>query len=62
LAIENANGELVKVLIDDTLPPGQHAVIWNGTDHDNNPVASGVYFVRATASGVTEGFALTLIK
>jgi len=46
LEILNANGQLVKTLVNNELNPGIHKVEWNGTDNFNNKVSSGVYFYR----------------
>jgi C1A family cysteine protease len=46
LNIYNIKGQLVKSLVDNVLPAGEHSVIWEGTDWKNNPVASGIYFYR----------------
>lgn len=46
LQILNINGELIKTIIDRDFPPGQHEVIWDGTDSQNKKVTSGVYFYR----------------
>ncbi|MFN4112071.1 MAG: FlgD immunoglobulin-like domain containing protein [Ignavibacteria bacterium] len=46
LQILNINGELIKTIFEKELPPGQHEVIWDGTDSQNRKVTSGVYFYR----------------
>ncbi len=46
LQILNINGELIKTLLEKELPPGQHEIIWDGTDSQNQKVTSGVYFYR----------------
>lgn len=46
LQILNINGELVKTLLDKSLPSGQHEIFWDGTDSQNQKVSSGVYFYR----------------
>ncbi|MFA4947606.1 MAG: FlgD immunoglobulin-like domain containing protein [Candidatus Krumholzibacteriia bacterium] len=49
LAIYDAQGRLVKTLVDGTLAGGSHSIIWNGTNESGARVASGVYFSRITA-------------
>lgn len=44
LSIYDVSGRLVRLLLDDRLPPGAYRVLWNGRDGFENPVASGVYF------------------
>ncbi len=49
LRIWNARGELVRVLIDQSLPAGYHDVQWNGRDDRGGTLASGVYLYRLDA-------------
>jgi len=44
--IYNINGHVIKILVDSALPEGEHSVIWDGTDANNQPVGSGVYFFQ----------------
>jgi predicted lipoprotein with Yx(FWY)xxD motif len=46
LSIVNAEGKLVKTLVDDTFDAGVKEVVWNGTDAAGSRVSSGVYFYR----------------
>lgn len=50
LQILNINGELVKTIFEKELPPGQHEVIWDGTDSQNRKVTSGVYLYRLVSN------------
>ena len=43
LAVHDARGRLVKVLLADHLAPGSHQVVWDGRDAEGREVASGVY-------------------
>ena len=50
-------GRLVKTLVDEQMPAGEHSFVWDGADGSGRHVASGVYFVRAEAgrqSGATK--------
>lgn len=60
LAVYDLQGRRVRVLIDETIEAGLHAVAWNGRDDQGSPVASGVYFARLTVDGgvVTQRMAL----
>ncbi|MCX5753045.1 MAG: T9SS type A sorting domain-containing protein [Candidatus Krumholzibacteria bacterium] len=49
LAIYDAQGRLVRTLVEGTLVGGSHSVIWNGTNGSGARVASGVYFSRIVA-------------
>ncbi|MBM4404248.1 MAG: T9SS type A sorting domain-containing protein, partial [Candidatus Cloacimonetes bacterium] len=62
LSVYNLKGQLVKTLINGTVNPGEHRVIWNGTDNSGKSVASGVYFYRLTANGRTETRKMMLMK
>ncbi len=44
--IYNLRGQLVKTLLNDQVSVGIKNVVWNGTDAQNRPVASGLYFYR----------------
>ena len=46
VGVFDLHGRLIKSLVRDDLPAGDHAVTWNGRDALGRPVASGVYFVR----------------
>ncbi len=46
LSIYNVKGQKVVTLVNQHQEAGEYATPWNGTDSENNPVASGVYFYR----------------
>ncbi len=48
--IYNARGMLVRDLFSGDLGAGAHILVWDGRDRQGGAAASGVYFVRATAS------------
>jgi hypothetical protein len=54
LTVYNIKGQLVKNLVNDINPAGEHSVAWNGTDENNRPVSSGVYFYKLNVNGKTE--------
>lgn len=62
LYITNFNFELVKVLIDEELEAGNHCVIWNGSDYNDDPVASGVYYYYLVTNGYANVKQMLLIK
>jgi hypothetical protein len=51
LRIYNARGQLIRKLVDETLPAGDHLVTWNGDDDSGRPVSTGVYFYRLESHG-----------
>lgn len=50
-AVVDVNGRRVRSLIDATLPPGSHQLIWDGRDENQRRVASGVYWVHLQTKG-----------
>jgi subtilisin-like proprotein convertase family protein len=51
LRVYDLSGRLVKTLADETMPAGQHQVIWTGRDETGRRAASGMYFYRLVAEG-----------
>ncbi len=49
LRIFDLAGQLVKVLADEAMEAGPHALRWDGSDASGGRVSSGVYFVRLSA-------------
>jgi len=49
IEIYNLKGQLVKSLVGEDKAAGEHSVIWKGTDNNNRPVSSGVYFYKMSA-------------
>ena len=45
-SIFNIKGQKVKTLVSPNLEKGTHSIIWNGTDENNQSVASGIYFYK----------------
>ncbi len=62
LAVHDASGRLVTVLIDGVLPAGKHQQVWDGSDSRGNTVKSGVYLLRLSGENRTETQRVTLIK
>jgi len=52
----------VATLVNETLPAGEHTVVWNGTDDTGTRVASGVYFYRLVAGEQTMSRKMMLLK
>jgi hypothetical protein len=50
LAIYNVKGQKVKTLVNKPMTSGEHKVVWNGTDENNNSVASGIYYYKLTCN------------
>ena len=62
LEIYNIKGQKVKSLCNDNLKEGNHKYIWNGTDQNNKPVASGVYFAKMTSPSLSKTQKMILMK
>ena len=46
IEVFNIKGQKVKTLARDSLAPGHHTFVWNGTDNNGKSVSSGVYFYK----------------
>lgn len=55
-------GRLVRTLVDDSLPAGEHRLAWDGRDCSGRHVASGVYFVRAEAASQSASRKVVLLR
>ena len=62
LYITNYNFELVKVLIDEELESGNHSVVWEGRDYNDDPVVSGVYYAFFITTNYANMIQILLIK
>jgi len=62
LNIYDVRGRLVTKLLDAYKPSGSHQVVWNGTDMNGNPVASGVYFYSVENQSNKQVRKMMLIK
>jgi len=51
LRIFDANGRLVRTLVDGEQPPGFHELAWDGRDAAGRAVASGIYPYRLQVAG-----------
>ncbi len=62
LKIYDITGKEVTTLINEEMNAGSHEVLWNGTDYNNNKVASGVYFYRLNYNGNYNTKKMLLLK
>jgi|GEM_PF-944476 len=58
----DVRGRLVSKLIRGDYAPGQHSVMWDGTDSANRTVASGVYYLRMTSPDGVNDIRVTLVR
>lgn len=62
ITIFNILGQRVNNLVTGEQPAGFHQAIWDGTNVQGKPVASGVYFYRIKAEGFTQSKKMVLLK
>jgi len=62
IAIFDITGRLVKILIDNVLPAGEHITVWDGTDENGIRVSSGVYIYRMYADDFISSRKMILAK
>jgi flagellar hook assembly protein FlgD len=62
LSIFSINGTLVKELVNGYMPSGDHALEWDGSDKNNNRVASGVYLYRLSNGDKVVSMKMVLSK
>lgn len=53
LSVFNVRGELITNIVDKHMEEGRKELTWRGIDRHGTPVASGVYFCRLRAGGLT---------
>ncbi|MFN0158585.1 MAG: FlgD immunoglobulin-like domain containing protein [Bacteroidota bacterium] len=54
LTVHDQLGQEIRRLVDASVSPGEHSVVWDGLNKNGLEVASGVYFVRARANGFAQ--------
>lgn len=62
IEIFNLKGQKVRELVNEKLNAGMYTVTWDGTDRQNNVVASGIYYLRFTVPERTQTRKITMIK
>ncbi len=62
VAVYNALGQRVRVLVTEYRAAGSHRVTWEGTDENGARLAAGVYFVRMNAGGHEHFQRLVLVR
>jgi len=62
MALYNTLGQRVRLLVDEVRPAGNHQVTWDGTDERGHQVASGLYFCRMQAGGLTQTTKMILMR
>lgn len=62
LSVYDILGQKIATLVNAEQSTGTHQVTWNGTDEGGHEVASGVYFYKLNADGVSETKRMMLVK
>jgi len=62
IVIYNLKGQKVRTLVNERLSAGQHAIVWNGTNDNNERVASGIYFYRMDTGNYSTTKKMILMK
>ena len=62
LVVYDLNGAVVKNLVSSSLEAGHYTAVWNATNNQGNPVASGRYILKMTAPSYSETITMTLLK
>ncbi len=62
LKVFDLRNKLIRSLVDRSLPPGTHAVSWDGADEQNSPVANGIYLYRMQAGGFVQTRKMVLLR
>lgn len=62
VAVVDAAGRSIRLLMEGTLPPGEHQVAWDGANEAGHPVASGTYYAVLSAAGQSVVRALLVLR
>lgn len=62
LAVYDARGRRIRVLVDGRRFPGTFTVAWDGTSQRGTPVAAGVYFCRLLAGDMHQTIGVVHVK
>jgi len=62
LEVYDVRGRSIATLVNEYVYPGEHEVIWHGSDGSGSPVASGLYFCRLDFDGVAQVQEMSLLK
>ena len=62
IEIYNLKGQKIKTLVNGIISAGIHSAIWNGTDENEKPVASGVYLYKMKTGNYVSTKKMILMK
>jgi len=52
LNVYNIKGEKIRSLVNENFTVGEHHILWDGTDDNNNHVSSGIYFFESDINNI----------
>ena len=62
IAVYNLRGERVKTLASGNFKAGSHVLIWDGTDHNDQVSASGIYVLNIIGKDVIKSVKMVMLK
>lgn len=62
IKVYNAPGQVVKTLVDESLPAGYHRINWDGRNDQGKRVSAGVYFYKIKANDFTSIKKMTIVR
>jgi hypothetical protein len=62
LSIYNTKGQLVRTLVNGSLPRGDHKAVWDGKDLNGNTAGSGLYLYRLESGSYSKTLKMALVK
>jgi len=62
LSIYNIKGQLVKNIINEFIPAGEHSIVWNGLNMNDKLVSSGIYFYKLKTNDYEKVRKMILLK
>ena len=62
IEIFNVKGQKVKTLLNENLEAGNHSIVWNGKNDEEQHVSSGMYFYKISVNGNQKTNKMLMLK
>lgn len=62
LSVHNITGQTVRILVNETQPPGEHSVTWDGRNRNGIQVPCGIYLCRLKAGDYIQTRKMVFVK
>jgi hypothetical protein len=62
VSVLDVSGRLLRMLVDQTLPPGRHEFSWNRGSQAGGRLGSGVYYLRLQAGGLQQSRKFVVVR